>query len=233
MSLLREIQSDLADRRGDVASVLRKCKILAARLRSEEFARWVEWELDGYPESQALPKYRRLSIIYYASFLSIAWRVAKAAVPVQMVPAKYRDSFPSIEFRDGIAKAESFSRAENGAVIQRPELAFLLQGIMYPEMQCQAVWGEIPSNEFEQLVSGVKNRVLDFSLRIESENPDAGEAPPNTEPVPMEKLRPLVNNFFGSVGNVAQQSDGVTQTASLGIASQDLADLVKELTQHL
>ena len=55
MSLLRDIQTDLASPGGDVASVLRKCKILAVRLRSEEFALWVKWELDGYPESQPTP----------------------------------------------------------------------------------------------------------------------------------------------------------------------------------
>src|SRR5271165_548534 len=37
-------------------------------------------------------------------------------------------------------------------------------------------------------------------------NPDAGEAASNSQPVPPDKLRPIVNNFLGSVGNVAQQS---------------------------
>ena len=45
MTLLREIQND-ADT--SVAVVLRKCKILAARLRHEPFKVWVENELNGY-----------------------------------------------------------------------------------------------------------------------------------------------------------------------------------------
>jgi hypothetical protein len=65
MSLLREIQN-LASADGDVVTVLRKCKILAARLASDEFANWVKWELDGYPEAQPTPEYRRLSVTYYA-----------------------------------------------------------------------------------------------------------------------------------------------------------------------
>ena len=71
-------------------------------------------------------------------------------------------------------------------------------------------------------------------LKIEAENPDAGEAPPNSEPVPMEKLQPLVHNvFYGSVGSLAQNSEHFSQTVSMGIQPQDLTRLVTDLTKHL
>ena len=57
---------------------------------------------------------------------------------------------------------------------------------MYPELTCQRVWGEIPVFEFERLIGAVKNRILDFSLKIEAENPEAGEALPNSHPVAKE-----------------------------------------------
>jgi hypothetical protein len=57
MSLLREIQNDLSSSGSDVPTVLRKCKILAARLGSNELASWVDFELNGYPESQPIPEY--------------------------------------------------------------------------------------------------------------------------------------------------------------------------------
>ena len=232
MSLLRDIQNDLAGVTGDVTTVLRKCKILAARLGSDDFAQWVEWELNGYPESQPTPGYRRLGIQYYASFMNVAWNAPKQPVPVQFVPEDHREAFRYSEFREGIAKACLFMK--NGATIQRPELIFALQGKMYPDMNCQGVWGEISAAEFEQLVSAVKSRVLDLSLKIEAENPDAGEARQNSHPVPQEKLRPLVQNlFYGTVGNVAQHSERFGQTANIGSQPGDLARLVTELTVHL
>jgi len=101
-------------------------------------------------------------------------------------------------------------------------------------MDCQGVWGEIPATEFEQLISAVKNRILDFVLKIEAENPAAGEALPNTHPAPTEKLHPLVQNtFYGPVGNIAQQSELFTQTASVGVEPNDLARLVTDFTAHL
>jgi hypothetical protein len=231
MSLLRDIQNDLASQGGDVTAVLRKCKILAARLGSREFADWVNWELGGYPDQQATPEYRRLAITYYASFSNSAWRVPDAPVPLQIIPEQHRASFQEIEFRDGIAKA--ISLAENGASIPRPELIFAIQGRMYPTMDCHGVTGRIAGVEFVQLLSAVKSRILDFSLEIEAANPDAGEAAPNTQPVPPEKLQPIVNNFLGSVGNVAQQSHNFSQSATAAIQPQDLATLVKELTTHI
>jgi hypothetical protein len=145
MSLLREIQHDLASGNVDVATVLRKCKLLAAHLESAEFAQWVEWELNGYPESQSTPEYRRLAITYYASFYGLGWKVPQAAVPLQVVPEKQRDSFSTIEFRDGIAKAESLAGRDNRPSVERPELIYLTQGKMYTQLQCHRAWGELSS----------------------------------------------------------------------------------------
>src|SRR5205807_7932086 len=105
MSLLRDIQNDLATPGGDIASVLRKCKILAARLGSDEFARWVTWELDGYPESQTTPDYRHLTVSCYANFMNSAWRAARQPIVWPLFSNEARDALRSIEFRDGIAKA--------------------------------------------------------------------------------------------------------------------------------
>jgi AbiTii len=190
MSLLRDIQNDLASASGDVTTVLRKCKILAARLGSDEFAQWVERELNGYPDSQPIPDYRRLTIQHYASFMNVAYTIPQTPVPLEFVPQKYREAFTRIKFGEGIAKACTFMRGKNGAIIQKPDLIFALQGKMYPDMNCQGVWGVVPANEFEQLVSAVKNRVLDLVLKIEAENPEAGEAPLHSQPVPVEKLQP-------------------------------------------
>jgi hypothetical protein len=231
MSLLRDIQSDLAKQGGDITNVLRKCKILASRLRSKEFANWVDWELSGYPDSQPTPDYRKLGWNCYVNFMNRVWRYSKLPVPLFVVPEQFRDGFQRHEFRDGIAKIGPF--IDNGCHIDRPELAALIEGKMCPGMSCQAVWMEISGAEFAQLISAIKNRILDFVLQIELENPDAGEAPANTQPVPNEKLQPLVNNFFGAVGNVAQNAQHFSQSANSGIQTQELIKFVAELTEHL
>jgi hypothetical protein len=214
VSLLREIQSALAGETCDVTVVLRKCKILAARLGSDELGSWVSNELDGYPDSKPVPDYRRLAIQHYGSFMNIHYTVSQAAVPLQLVPEEHREAFSVHEFKDGIAKAASFAGARKSALIQKPNLIFALQGTMYPDMNCQSAWGVIGAVEFEQLVSGVKNRMLDLSLKIEAENPAAGEAQPGSQPVAPDTVHTLVQTvIYGNVGNFSQNSHGFLQSS--------------------
>ena len=86
MSLLREVQNDLASAGVDVTTVLLKCKILAARLGSEEFSSWVNWEPNGHPESQTTPNYRRLVAHGCANLMNSAWQATKQPVMWELLP---------------------------------------------------------------------------------------------------------------------------------------------------
>lgn len=223
MSLLREIYNDAANPQVDVTTVLRKCKILAARLGSEEFARWNDWELGGYPEGQPVPDYRKLGANAYGHFVNPAWQINRAAISRFTMPEWARERVDSRDFREGIAKAESFAR--DGAIIEWPELGVMVQGKMYPGMTCMRAWLEISPSEIQQLISAVRNRIIDFALKIEVENPNAGEAPPNSQPVAPDKLQPLVNYFFSPIGSIAQGSHEFSQAANVSSQAGDFESL--------
>jgi hypothetical protein len=140
MTLLHEIQKDAAASGADLSTVLKKCKILAARLGSKEFAQWVSWELDGYPDSQPVPDYRKLNAQYYANFMNAGWNASKQPFLWPVLDKGAYERLNPIEFRDGVAKAMSLTK---GASIVRPELAFLVQGKMFPDLHCVGAWVEI------------------------------------------------------------------------------------------
>jgi hypothetical protein len=235
MSLLREIQNDLARPDADVVTVLRKCKILAARLNSVELTHWVDSELNGYGEAEPIPEYRLLRAQCYGDFMNIRWRAEHQPIHPIAVPEEHRETFfAPIQFREGITTAMAFASAD-GATIDEPLIAIMVKRhqVMYPQMECMSAWKKISATQFQQLIDAVKNRVLDFSLKIEAENPSAGEASPNSQPVAKEKLQPLVQNtFYGPVGNVAQNSDHFSQSSGT-LRADDLSRLVRELTQHI
>ena len=58
MSILKDIQAAAVDGKGDLGTLLRKCKLLAARLDSEPLENWLLWESNGYPENVEVPDYR-------------------------------------------------------------------------------------------------------------------------------------------------------------------------------
>ena len=234
MSLLRDIQTDLSTSGVDVATILRKCKILAARLKSDEFAAWVECELNGYPDSQQIPPYRLLTTTHYGSFANSAWRYSKSAIPSYVVPEKYREAFTTTEFSDGVAKAEVLAKSKGNITIPKPDLVPAIQQTI-ANMYCQEVWAEIPTHEFQQLLSAVKTRILDFVLKLEQESPEAGDAPLNSPTISQEILRPLVQNIFygSSIGAIAQNSEDFSQTIQLGASPADIAKLAVEFQKHL
>jgi hypothetical protein len=230
MSLLRDIQTELSAAAPNLPSVLRKCKILAARLGSEEFGRLVEFELSGYPEERPLPNYRHLTCALYGNFMNSAWQANRQSLSVELIPVEHRESFRRIEFREGIAKVLAL---EKGARINKNDLIQFFEGEVYPGLNCVGIWLEIQPGEFQQLISAVQTRILDFVLKIEAENPAAGEAALHTQPVPPDTVRSLVNNFYGPVGGLAQNSSDFSQNVTMGWDRQDAAKLIADLAQHL
>ena len=88
-----QIQTETSSSGGDLPTILRKCKILAARLGSEEFARWITWELDGYSEYQPVPPYRQIAVQCYADFMSAAWNAPQRPI---LWPCAWEESEGSV-----------------------------------------------------------------------------------------------------------------------------------------
>jgi hypothetical protein len=104
MSLLRDIQNDLAMTGTDITTVLRKAKILGARLKNEAFDQWVTRELNGYSDKEPLPSYRILAINAKA-YLIFGWQHLKSApVMASMIPERFRDWATTAYLRDPISR---------------------------------------------------------------------------------------------------------------------------------
>ena len=68
MTFLEQIQNEAVDGSSDLATTLRKCRVLSAKLKNGEFTQWVVNELGGYDDA-SLPDYRILSGYCYGNFV--------------------------------------------------------------------------------------------------------------------------------------------------------------------
>jgi len=59
--LVLQLQADALDSDTSIANLLRKVKLVAAKLNLEEVQEWVEHELSGYPDDATIPEYRELT----------------------------------------------------------------------------------------------------------------------------------------------------------------------------
>lgn len=232
MSLLREIQSDAVDAKVDISVVLRKCKVLAARLSNEEFKLWVEHELNGYPPGMDLPKYRVLYVEsrgdFYGMFQST---LLNAAISSNNIPGDWRDFINHENLTQPISYYASLIVDDKGGKqpLRSPwpaDLIVFVQSKIIRSANLIDAWKVIPYGSIVALLDTVRNRILSFVLEIESEAPDAGEALPNTKPIPDEKINQVFNTIIqGNVTNLAAGSQTITQTTQITVIQNDLESL--------
>lgn len=229
MSLIRDIQAATISQATDVPTLLRMCKLLAARLGNVQFAQWVEHELNGYPDVQSLPEYRIVSVESYGTFIGQFARADRLQIPISILPEQHRDSYRHAYMFSGVSAYVSLVQGNrNGnAVEQWPmELAVHFASKAVVDMECVAAWKEIPVGAIFRLLDSVKTRVLGFAIDLEREAPDSGDSPIGSHPVSQEKMTQIFNtNITGTVGNLSNASSSFSQAANLSIQSGDWASL--------
>jgi AbiTii len=218
MSLLREIQDDAVASDSDIASLLRKCKLLGARLGNAEFSLWVDRELNGYPDRDSLPEYRRLLVQSFGHFSGpFGSGMKNAPIPLSFLGAEFCEHMRYAYLAQPISAYSVL--LHGGSTPQEnwpPELVAIVGAHIYDGMNCIAAWKVIPSNALAALVDTLKTRVLSFCLEIEAQAPDAGEAPLNSPPLPQERVSQVFTTYItGNVQNLATGSQDFQQTAAV------------------
>jgi len=231
MSLLREIQDAAIDSKTDLASLLRKCKVLAVRLGSADFRKWVDDELSGYKSTDDLPDYRILHVNSKGHFAgAFGSGINNADLPLFCIPEEYRESMSRANIMEPVAAIEALvSKCEGGAaqVPWSPDFVAIMATKFYQHMNCVQAWKVIPITALIGALDEIRNRILNFVIEIEAQNPNAGEAAINSAPVASDRVQQIFNTYIsGSVQNVATGSYGFEQHASKTESNE-------ELFQHL
>ncbi|WP_416047191.1 hypothetical protein [Cupriavidus basilensis] len=233
MSLIHDIQAAAISSTNDVATLLRKCKLLAARLGHAPFAQWVEWELGGYPADVMLPAYRVVEAVSMGHFVGSFQRQATLQIPLSVVPERHRDAYRNARLAAAISAYQRLAAEGKGGHVSIPwpaEAAVAYGSKATLDMQCIQAWTQIPIGAIDQLLDAVKSAALGFAIDIERANPDAGEAPIGTQPISETKMTQIFNtNIAGSVGNVANGGTGFTQTAQVAVGAGDWDGLRRQL----
>jgi hypothetical protein len=231
VTLLREIQSAATDQSTDIATVLRKAKILAARLQNPEFERWVDHELKGYPESEDLPSYRIAKVSAICNLRDVrggrSWD--DAPVFLSVLPDFLKEIATVARLYNPISTYSAMIATDHEIRARWPqEYAVLHAGKGYNGFECVGAWSAVPRTSIIALVDAVRTRVLEFALKIEAAAPEAGETPfGSPAPIPQEKIAQIFNTYVtGNGNNVASGSPHSSLAATLGVTAGDAASLL-------
>ncbi|MCL5959400.1 MAG: hypothetical protein M1358_08805 [Chloroflexi bacterium] len=253
MSLLGEIRDAAVDSEVSLSVVLRKSKVLAARLGHEAFKKWVDQELNGYRLKGELPEYRIISVESRGYFSGpFGSGLNNAPIPPGCLPENFRELASIVYLTDGVSAYEALVKQGGGSTCQSPWPADLIVSVgseIYEGLNCLSAWRVIPSNSLVAVLDTVRNRILNFVLEIEEEAPEAGEAKPGTRPLPGERVNQVFNTYIlGGNNNLASGSSNFTQNvvntvqkgdfdslrsylASLGVSAKEIQELEKAIQQ--
>ncbi|MBP5788457.1 MAG: hypothetical protein J6Y19_11660 [Kiritimatiellae bacterium] len=230
-TLLQQIEEEAVASRSDVASLLRKCLVLATRLRNDSLKEWIRCELNGYPSTSELPEYRVVPCQSMGIFYGRGMTLKNAPIPEMCIPETIREDFGSMRFYQGVGFLQDLLENNNGTLISPwpSNLIAMLAQNVYSGMGMLNAQRECPSGAVVKILETIRNRILDFVLELEEDCPNAGEAIGATKPDSKKVEQMVTNNIFKGVGNVALQCGTVSQTNTVNVEKGNWESLAKLL----
>ena len=209
MTLLEDIQHSAIDGKSDLAELLRKCKLLAARLRSKPLEDWLIWESNGYPDNVTVPEYRIWPLETFGNFSGPG---GVQTLPVHLTGLTLfsddvKQQYDRYQCRESVATIESILNSNGlskNVQINTAHVALEIGTKLYEDYNCVQAWAEYHPSRLVELLNSVRNRVLDFSLAVWKEAPNAGELGSNaaSNPEPQRVTQIFNTLVYGGSANL-------------------------------
>ena len=228
MTLLEDIQTAAVDASNDVGTLLRKCKLLAARLQSQPLEDWVIWESNGYPENIKVPDYRIWPLEVKGHFSgAFGSGIRNAPIPLVCLPEKARKDYERYECRLSIAGVEASLEQTDVGLLQvaTGNLALILGMKVYRNQNCVHAWAEFEAGNLVELLNGVRNRILDFALAIWKEEPTAGDVNPAASATLKSAHVTQIFNTHVLGGTANLVGTAIDSTIAFSITAHDFSSL--------
>jgi hypothetical protein len=235
MSLISEIRDDILNTAVPLASILRKAKVLAYKLKSEELKTWVDQELSGYGgvSPDGLPDYRRFRVRSYCTFTNGFWVLSNQPAPIHRF--KDQEAIDAAELHAAgasVSVLESSLQSDNqtfNSPWESPLLDYLNQsGLLEHGVRCIGAHRSIGRGTIEHVLDSIRTRLLNFLLEIEEMNPDSDSVPP-LKKVPPTQTDRMVRSLIIGNNNVVAAGEQISQTVEMRVERGDLASLKAEL----
>lgn len=226
-TLLEQIEEEAVAADSDLASLLRKCCVLAARLKNGTLKQWVVSELNGYGKVKDIPDYRKFSAQSFGNFSGIGGRtMSNAPIPLLNVPEKYREGLSRFWFLEGVAELQTLSgTSKMGKIYQSwpADLVAHFADRFYQGMNMISAHKTVSTTAVIKILETVRNRILNFVLELENEFPDVGEKT-GAPILDTAKVDNLVSKLIlKDVANVSIGCGQVEQQATINIETGNWA----------
>lgn len=212
--LLDEIINLATDDKQPIAVLLRKCVVLAHRLKNDQLKIWANKELNGYGTDDELPDYRKVPAITQGFFIGPGWSQMKALIPPSSLDEPHRQFARETHLTQGISayeQATSHGKSGEATIPWPPDLVVHYQDRIIDMMHLHSAFQEIPKSGLVELLDTVRTRVLNMALEIQGE---VGEDDPDlkhVEPASESRInQTIIQNIHGGQAFVSTGQSSMT-----------------------
>jgi hypothetical protein len=184
IDILSQIQADLLDRSASLSDILRKAKVLASQLGSKELDFWVSQELDGYKDKNSLPDYRLLRTSVAGTWTNGFYVQHFRGVPLYAIKDEnLKKGLTTYYVTNGISTVEGLANLpdDQKLSVATEVLAYVNSLVGQHGYGYTQLFYSVDAHNFKQILDTVKNRLLDFVLKLGKEWKPKESPPGQTE----------------------------------------------------
>lgn len=175
MELLQQIINDLVNEESSLNSALMKAKILAVRLGNDKLLTWLQYEISGYNNVDELPLYRRdLWVGLSFGFFNGNMQTTGSDLPTSQMGDAVDKAMRTISLVNSVSELVNFNakpdklsekfRSEHLQLIET-----FIKNAGNPYFRLYSGEKVIPNSAIVNILTVVRNTLLDFMLEIEKE----------------------------------------------------------------
>lgn len=244
--LLNDLIELATDDKQPITALLRKCIVLAHRLKNDRLKIWANEELNGYDSKDSLPKYRIIPAAATGLFVGPGWTKTQQGIPSAALKKEHRTYAETVYIAQPVSALEESVKLGESYGLNFPWNANLVahyqENLMSDGWQLFSAHQSVPKAVVAGIIDTVRTRVLNMALEIQSE---LGERDEDLKEITPEKSQiveqTITNNILGgtvflstgqSTMTVTQQSIKVGDWKSLskvlhgvGVSEPELAEL--------
>lgn len=181
-----------------LASILRKCLVVAHQLQNENLEKWVLSELNGYPGKNGLPDYRVFQIHAVGFFIGpLGSMLHDQPLPASRLEERHRDWGRKTYMMQPIATYEVLVKSNPTGKLEAPWPAEIVayyqtRFLKDKDFVLNRAHQELSMHNLAGMIDSVRTKLLQFALALQKETG-------GTDPTPQNPPRAVVDSAFTTI----------------------------------
>lgn len=204
-SIVIDLQNEITSSECDIVKILRRAHVIAVKLGLKEFDQWISYELNGYPNQDTCPDYRKVRGVLKAFNPYHGW------IPTLIPDGELEKMICEKRVPNSISEIITLCKtAENGLISEFSGEQLELFNRMFDSPLPMRYALHISGASVMDIVEKVKNTILEWTLKLEEEGVLGEEMRFSDEEKQTAKNLPqTVNNYYGATNVINGPSEGM------------------------